>query len=313
MDDIHGLPNLDDSELYDINRVRIFLKVTTLSDIADAAGILITAEAFNALQLTDRTSPLKWPRQFEITPKQKKLWQKALESAYTTEGRNLHNHMGQWIRQSNQTWNTLCHPLERIITYEEQGARRQYKICCMTRRAITAAPVDPDLEVSTAWPKAIPATVISKAEYQITVRCAEITEEPDAVAEKEYHSFVEYIKDQEQLTGRLLRQFEFTPGGERTLEECLRNNKKLRAASDGSLDPELRLASFGWLLLGNGNVLVRGSGPVDGIPDLLSSTRAELFGYGGIVEFLHHFCKFYNIDDLTSKVQTWIDNRAAIR
>jgi len=58
MDDFRGLPNLDDSALYNINRVRIFLKVTTLSNIADAAGVLITAEAFNALQLMDRTSPL---------------------------------------------------------------------------------------------------------------------------------------------------------------------------------------------------------------------------------------------------------------
>jgi len=111
MDDFCGLPSLDDSDLYGINRVRIFLKVMTLSNIADAAGISITVEAFNALQLMDRASPLKWPRQFEITTKQKNLWQKALESAYTT-GWNLHNHMGKWIRQSNQTWNTMYHPLK---------------------------------------------------------------------------------------------------------------------------------------------------------------------------------------------------------
>jgi len=131
---------------------------------------------------------------------------------------------------------------------------------------------------------------------QITVQCAELTEEPEVAAEKVHWSFDEYIQDQAQITRRLLWQFEFTPGGERILKECLRNNKKLRTASDGSLDPELQLASFRWLLIANGNVLVHGSGPVDdGIPDLLSSTRAELFGYGGIVEFLNHFCKFNNI------------------
>jgi len=172
-------------------------------------------------------------------------WQKALESAYTTEGRNLHHHMGKWIRQSNQTWNTLCYPSERIITDEEQGMRRQYKICHMTCRLITAALADMDLEVSKVWLTAIPATVISKAEYQITVRCAELTEEPEAAAEKVHLSFDEYIQDQAQITRRLLRQFEFTPGGERILKECLRNNKKLKTASDGSLDPELQLASFG--------------------------------------------------------------------
>jgi len=49
MDDFRGLQNLDNSDLYDINRVQIFLKVTTLSVIVDAAGVSITEEAFNAL------------------------------------------------------------------------------------------------------------------------------------------------------------------------------------------------------------------------------------------------------------------------
>ena len=49
-------------------------------------------------------------------------------------------------------------------------------------------------------------------------------------------------------------------------------NRKLWSGSDGSLDQESELASFGWLILGNGNILVQGSGPVDGVPDLLSLT-----------------------------------------
>jgi len=57
--------------------------------------------------------------------------------------------------------------------------------------------------------------------------------------------------------------------------------------------------------------LVRGAGPVDGIPDL--AICAELFGYGGTIEFLHLFCRYHGIEDSNSKVETWIDNRAAIR
>jgi hypothetical protein len=90
------------------------------------------------------------------------------------------------------------------------------------------------------------------------------------------------------------------------------SNRKLRAASDGSFDPKMEIASFGWQLLGNGNILVRGAGPVDGIPDLLSSTRAELFGVSAIFEFLFHFCKYSNLLSSTSRVILWVDNRAAI-
>ena len=85
-------------------------------------------------------------------------------------------------------------------------------------------------------------------------------------------SFDEYIKTLPEFSQHLLQQVEFIPGGERTLWECLMSNHKLRSGSDGSLDQESKLASFGWLILGNGNILVRGVGPVDGIPDLLSST-----------------------------------------
>ncbi len=106
-------------------------------------------------------------------------------------------------------------------------------------------------------------------------------------------------------------QIRFVPGGERTLWDCLCKNKKLRASSDGSLDQVSALASHGWPLIGNGNVLVQGAGPVNGIPDFISSTWAELFGIGAIVEFLHHFCHFHGIQS-TSCIIKCCDNRAAI-
>jgi len=69
------------------------------------------------------------------------------------------------------------------------------------------------------------------------------------------------------------------------------------AASDGSLNADEEIASFGWLLIGKGNVLVCGAGPVDGVPSLLSSTHAELFGIAAEIEFLYQFCKFWEIED----------------
>jgi hypothetical protein len=115
------------------------------------------------------------------------------------------------------------------------------------------------------------------------------------------------------ITQRLLHQLDFVPGGKRTLRECLTTHHKLRSASDGSLDPKKAIASFGWQLLGNGNILVRGAGPVDGVPDLLSSTHAELFGASAVLEFLYHFWTYSNIPDSKSRVVLWVDNQAAIK
>ena len=68
------------------------------------------------------------------------------------------------------------------------------------------------------------------------------------------------------------------PGGEKGLKECLKENKNLKVASNGSLNEDSKMASFRWHLIGKCYVLVEGAGPVDGVQDLLSSTRPELFG-----------------------------------
>lgn len=110
-------------------------------------------------------------------------------------------------------------------------------------------------------------------------------------------TFLKYVDTLPEVSQCLLCQVRFIHGGEQALVECLQEHKKIWAASDGSLDPDKELALFGLHLIGKGNVLVEGAGPVDGIPDTLSSTRAELFGIAAIDEFLLHFCMlmFHNI------------------
>jgi hypothetical protein len=70
-------------------------------------------------------------------------------------------------------------------------------------------------------------------------------------------------------------------------------------------------ASFGWLLIENKNVLIRGVGPVDGIPLVLSSTWAELFGIVAPNLLLFHFMKFHQIES-KSKCMKCVDNWVAI-
>jgi hypothetical protein len=80
---------------------------------------------------------------------------------------------------------------------------------------------------------------------------------------------------------------------------------------DSSVFLQNKTAAFGWVLVGNQNVLVHGARPVDGLPSVLSSTRVELFGIVAPNEFLFHFMKYYKIE-LMSKVVKCIDNHAAI-
>ena len=116
MDDFGLLSNLTPDDLYDINRVRIFLKVTTLSDITDGCGVYITEDAFSARPLSDRSPKLRWPRQPSITTRQRNLWKTAIESAYTSWGRRLHHPLGHWTGPPNQIWSTIYHPASNTVT-----------------------------------------------------------------------------------------------------------------------------------------------------------------------------------------------------
>ena len=61
MSKIHKLGIYDNRQLFDINAVRLYLKVKTLSDVVDAQGKRITEEVFEGTKPTDRYSKLKWP------------------------------------------------------------------------------------------------------------------------------------------------------------------------------------------------------------------------------------------------------------
>jgi hypothetical protein len=124
-------------------------------------------------------------------------------------------------------------------------------------------------------------------------------------------TFKEYIKTLPEHIQQLLMHIEFMPGREKTLQQCLEKNMILKVGTNGSLNLSKGMASFGWLRIGNQNVLVQGAGPVDGVPSVLSLTRAELFGIAALNEFLFHFMKFHEIKSM-SKVLKAVDNKALI-
>jgi hypothetical protein len=320
IDDFRLLSNLTADDVYNINRVRIFLQVTTLSDISDGSGMYITDDAFAARPLSDRRPKLRWPRQPSITTLQRtNLWKTAIESAYTSWGRRLHQPLGHWNGPpNNQIWSTTYHPASNTVTVTNHQANttQQYFVTQESRWFLTAdlhsSPAETS-PISKAWHTTIPLTCERMLPSKLRVS---LHRPPSPLASSTSYpspsTFRDYLATLPTITQRLLTQFEFVPGGEQCLRECLATNRRLRAASDGSLDPIAELSSFGWQLLGNGNVLVRGAGPVDGVPDLLSSTRTELFGISAVLEFIHHFCSFSNLASSTSKVLLWVDNKAAI-
>ncbi len=291
--------------------------MTTLSDIVDTQGKCITEEAFKGSILSDWYSSLKWPQQLVISTKQWNLWKDALEAAFTSSGMILKQPLGKWTGRPTQVWQSFYNPRTKRAVTLTAGTMTQfteYVVLHRTRHHVDATPVAmasqyTDLE-ELDWNIMIPATV-----KKTQTRNVIATFHDNAVVTLEDPlnavTFKDYIKTLPEHIQWLLMHIEFTPGGERTLKHCLKNNMMLKIGTDGSFHMSLEMASFRWLLIGNKNVLVQGAGPVDGLPSVLSSTRAELFGIAAPNEFLLHFMQFHKIESM-SKCMKCVDNKAAI-
>jgi hypothetical protein len=110
MDKTRKLGIYNNRQLFDINVVRLHLKVTTLSDVVTAQGKQITEEVFEGTKPTDWYSKLKWPCQLVTTTKQQKLWKAALEAAFTLSDRSLQQPLGKWTGPPTQVWWSFYNP-----------------------------------------------------------------------------------------------------------------------------------------------------------------------------------------------------------
>jgi hypothetical protein len=126
MDKIGKLGIYDNRQLFDINVVRLHLKVMTLSDVVTAQGKQITEEVFEGTKPTDRYSKLKWPRQPVTTTKQQKLWKAALEAAFTLSGRSLQQPLGKWTGPPTQVWRSFYNPWTKRVVTSTTGSTIQF-------------------------------------------------------------------------------------------------------------------------------------------------------------------------------------------
>jgi hypothetical protein len=79
----------------------------------------------------------------------------------------------------------------------------------------------------------------------------------------------------------------------------------LKIGTHGSFFRGNETVSISWVLIGNQNVLAHGAGPADGIPLVLCSTRAKLFGIAAWKELLHHFMIFHKIESTSMSKMCW--------
>ena len=84
------------SDYENINCVRLYLQVATLSGISDRNGQTVNKAIMAGQRPNDRKSPRAWPRQPTVTKSQVTLRDKYLRTHFmTTEGLHLRRSLGQ--------------------------------------------------------------------------------------------------------------------------------------------------------------------------------------------------------------------------
>lgn len=98
-------------ELVDVNLVRTFLQVTTVSDIATACGKHIHRLSWKCHQIPDRKSKFTFARQPQTSSGQRGLWRKLMRSLLghpiSTDTLHLRQPLGSWLTESNQNWGCM--------------------------------------------------------------------------------------------------------------------------------------------------------------------------------------------------------------
>ena len=316
------------AELVNLNAVRIYLQVATLSDIATADGKSIDEYSFRAERSPYRKSNLSWIRQPVITSAQQSLWSAALCKIFLSQGggprddgaRRLSAPLGQWTGVSHQRWKYYYHPLSQalIAPISEYHARAYPRVPATSRNKlsfslvfrITSVHIEDYIPVDNVERYPEKGTHTAQTDLRHSHNGSSVQE----VFVGDYKQYIRALPKERQ------RFFAWSkPYGESTISEVIRqvetaikDKRPIELAPDGGLADSK--GAFG-VIMALGNIeLWEMAGPVDGDPATANSKRAELAGYAASLELLFMLTSWIQMSSIdTLYTQIWIDSSGAGR
>jgi hypothetical protein len=308
-------------ELIDINLVRVYLKVCTLSDITNATGNRLSESVWRCQQFLDRRSTLNYPRQLEPTIVQRRVWRKLLRTMLQPHAKlsqlNLALPLGPWTAPSTMKWKYTTWDKNLYIqnvTHEVSLGERCVAIHFPHQPSITnekniqmydilqpdwfaahipkqATPVDiQGLKIVNIHGSPSQWSILPPPSTTLQQWCEHLPP-----AEKRILAFVTHLRadSETQITQHLTTStatlYIGTDGG--------------RKEGDGS---------FSWLICSsNREKLVCNSGTVDGWYKCQSSYRSELMALSSAMLFLDEFATFYELI-VTCNIHCLVDSTGAI-
>ena len=290
-----------------LNQCRLFLRVTSLSDICTENGDKLTR---NCWEGTDRQpSPLLWPCQHKPSTKAWRIWRSFLSKCYLAEESHLRRHhnlslsspLGPWLPYHHdlQLRRNYIHPIHYTV-YQRQHQQTdnpifiKYSPCRTSRTHLTYS--------RTGQTTYIPRTAIPiqchSNDSHIRINKKDIPRTFPQNDNTKHTNFNEFLQQLDLWEYELLRYHSMDHPLDDTTTRLL---SPIIIASDGSVrQPN---GTFGWIITStDGSPIARGSGQAFG--HNISSFRAEAYGILGALRFLLRMFHYHNTP-LPNRTTTW--------
>ena len=295
------------ADLDHLNRIRLFLRITRLSDITSTDGTkLVIPKKRNPVpeDFRSRTTQL-WPRQPNPGKPSWRVW-KYYISLITKDGINLRTPLGKWWpQQYDRTWPVVYDPGTNHVFCYEHSCWVEYSYSD-TNHGIK---LDAYAISTRSHPPAIviPVDEASRQGTQYTIPDFQSIE-PQEQIPSTWHA---YRKTLPLWESELIQHTTETFANQRLIHVFHQRDQTLYIVSDGGCDDARGIGSFGWVIADEHEILWEGWGKAYGSP--MSSYRAEGYGRLAAIRFLIHYMKYLDIkssDDL--HIESATDNSSLL-
>jgi hypothetical protein len=310
MDAVLKSPTISTSECARINYCRMYLQVTTLSDITTSDGNYIRYDVLMGEgDRTQRIEDIKWPYQEKPNTETWKLWEKTIRSLFCTHGQKLRQPLGQWTDPEITKWKyRYSHKTQALYRYSKSQWHEHQNDKRSRRRIL----VEESSKPTTLPDDSVPVTDIEELfeGFQFSIPTQASPEAP--INETTIETFSDYVRTLPDWEQQLISSTrESTDETESTLNKLLTTAEDLFLVTDGGANDGH--GYFGWVIATSSEILWRGKGRVPGNRHLMESLRTESVGMLSLTIFLLHYCNFHDITLQNENMFHYCDNSTVVK
>jgi len=293
-------------DIKNINNCRLFLRITTLSEICRSDGKAIFQECYNC-ESTPSCSNFWWPVQARPGKAAITSWKTFLSTLCKYNSLTLLEPLGPWTNINHRMWKWYYCDINKTVYRDEDTEWHTFNVNQRDRRSWT---IHPEHEVTTTLPTVTamqPLTQLGELRFHIPAGFSTIPQQPNIILHP-WKDFIATLPEWEQDLLQLSCDGNLDEAITK-LSEALQSNNYLYFVSDGGADFPVR-GSFGFVLATSNDVLWQGRGYVRGRP--IDSHRSE--GYGRMAKLLltTRFCQFAAITHSPAKILPFCDNKSIV-